>query len=266
MAQVYVVTANVPVEVESAEALSSLDEYQVPYYGSGLEILDIGANIGTFALWANMRWPQSHIYCFEPHPGTFELLNRNLAALKNVSTVSAAVYPIPMRLYAKFSGDSEASLLDHASWMFEDVQQQHLIDVPNVHPRDLPRADIVKVDTEGAEYEILSNMDLSATSLILLDYHSGALRDEIIAHLSSDYDLLQESRMPWKPLLKPGTRYRRDLRNDFFGTLSLLRRNQSRLRLNESTPELATPGLRTLIAQFTRAMRLHRIARFFPGA
>lgn len=87
-----IVLARVPVELECTTPLIGGDEvfegeYEVPYFGDQLTILDLGANIGSFALWATLRWPQSRIHCHEPHSGTFEILRRNVGALENVTCV-----------------------------------------------------------------------------------------------------------------------------------------------------------------------------------
>lgn len=42
-------------------------------------ILDLGANIGLFSLLAARRFPEVSLVCFEPDPGNFALLERNLA-------------------------------------------------------------------------------------------------------------------------------------------------------------------------------------------
>ena len=34
-------------------------EYEAGFDGVGLDILDIGANVGSFALWATARWPST---------------------------------------------------------------------------------------------------------------------------------------------------------------------------------------------------------------
>src|SRR5688500_13610795 len=68
-----VLTAAVPVSMlvpndmtgAVAEVLSG--EYESGFSGSGLTVLDIGANVGSFAIWAGMRWPQSTVHCYEPH-------------------------------------------------------------------------------------------------------------------------------------------------------------------------------------------------------
>jgi hypothetical protein len=43
-------------------------EYEVPYRATRPVILDIGANVGSFAAWALKRWPGAHVHCYEPLP------------------------------------------------------------------------------------------------------------------------------------------------------------------------------------------------------
>src|SRR4051812_123923 len=42
-------------------------------------VLDVGANIGLFAIFIQERWPDSFVYSFEPAPPLFELLQKNVA-------------------------------------------------------------------------------------------------------------------------------------------------------------------------------------------
>ena len=46
-------------------------EYEVPYEAILPVILDIGANVGSFAAWALKRWPGCHVHCYEPLPDNF---------------------------------------------------------------------------------------------------------------------------------------------------------------------------------------------------
>ena len=91
--------AHVPVVVDCPEPMLDAvryvlsGEYESDYDGAGLDILDLGANVGSFALWANLRWPGSTIRCYEPNPGTFAYLKRNVAGSGNITAVNAAVYP-----------------------------------------------------------------------------------------------------------------------------------------------------------------------------
>jgi hypothetical protein len=68
-------------------------EYEVPYRATRPVILDIWANIGSFAAWALERWPGCHVHCYEPLPDNFALLKKNLAPVegKSVSLYNFAV-------------------------------------------------------------------------------------------------------------------------------------------------------------------------------
>ncbi len=55
-------------------------EYDVAYTATAPIVVDVGANVGSFAVWALHRWPDSIVHCYEPVPSNFDLLRRNLAA------------------------------------------------------------------------------------------------------------------------------------------------------------------------------------------
>jgi hypothetical protein len=57
---------------------------------------------------------------------------------------------------------------------------------------DLPVADLVKIDTEGSEVEILRGLNLSATSIIMLEHHSKADAKLIRDVLTADFRLLHD--------------------------------------------------------------------------
>lgn len=59
----------------------------------GDTIIDIGANIGLFALFVNRSGARANILCFEPAPATFAVLERNVArhGLRQVRAFNAGV-------------------------------------------------------------------------------------------------------------------------------------------------------------------------------
>jgi FkbM family methyltransferase len=66
-------------------------EYDVPYDKPDMVILDIGANIGSFAVWAKYRWPSSTIHCYEPISVNYELLLQNVAEKEKVICHNVAI-------------------------------------------------------------------------------------------------------------------------------------------------------------------------------
>lgn len=159
-------------------------EYEVPLFGSHYDILDIGANVGAFSLWASHRFPFSTTFAFEPNPDCLPYLEENL---KNSPVVihkhglgKEGVRPL-------FNGRSnlgEASL--HTNINGGETGKH----VEIKDPLTLPEADIVKVDTEGAELEILTPLINHGRTFraILLEFHSATDRRAIDA-LLKDYIL-----------------------------------------------------------------------------
>jgi FkbM family methyltransferase len=161
-------------------------EYDIPYRHSAPVILDIGANVGSFAAWALKRWPGCHVHCYEPLPDNFALLTRNLGqfAGSSVSLYNFAVGdPSLTRLYLGRNNCGEAS--------FYDIGEQSTVcvEVETRAPDVLPKAQIVKIDTEGCEVEILTRTTSLDFDAVMLEYHSEANRRKVDA-LLQDYVLV----------------------------------------------------------------------------
>lgn len=161
-------------------------EYDVPLFGHGLTILDIGANVGSFAIWASHRWPGSLIHCFEPHPKTFELLKKNLASYPRIGYFDWGIGTPGMRpLYDGINNCGEATLYRNA--VTSEVGQH----VEIKSPLTLPKADILKIDTEGCEIEILQPLirDGRRYKAVMFEYHNKDNR-RIADLLLKDYTLV----------------------------------------------------------------------------
>lgn len=231
-------TAKIPVAIEFPDAMKDAvgyvlsGEYESGHDGTGLTILDIGANIGSFALWAALRWPGSTIRSFEPNPGTFAYLKRNTAANPRIHCTNAAVFPggeTKAKFFSRFAGDGEAGLLAYAGDTFRAGVLEATYEVDVVAPSALPKADIVKLDIEGGEGAVLAALDLSATSLVLGEFQNRRNRTEMQATLAkSGFVAVRDEECPWDPILDYKD-YRQDLKGDIYGLMFYERRGQTRL-------------------------------------
>jgi FkbM family methyltransferase len=161
-------------------------EYEIPYQHPRPVILDIGANIGSFAVWAIGRWPGCLIQCYEPLPANFELLEQNLANVEGATVTLhnfAIGNPARTRLFLGKNNCGEASFFDLGEQTAESVE------VVAKSPDVLPRANILKVDAEGSEIEILGGIETIDFDAVLLEYHSDQNRREADA-LLRDYLLV----------------------------------------------------------------------------
>lgn len=232
-------------------------EYESGYSGEGLTVLDIGANVGAFTIWANMRWPGSFIHAYEPHPETFEMLAANTIGLSNVACTRVAVYSSDeseQPFFARYPGDGEAALRAEAIKSFAQVNAAMTFSVPVIPARRLPMADVIKIDVEGAEAEILESLPLEKASLILLEYQNVENRRRIKLRLEPDFVCVHEDRSPWSALL-PGSDYRPDLSGDYWGHLFFVNRHRNRLRQTEplAFPIDRPPALRSLVSALPAA-------------
>lgn len=231
--------ARVPVDIEFPEPMRHavayvLDgEYESGHDGNGLTILDIGANVGSFALWALRRWPGSVVHSYEANPDTFELLQRNTRGNARIHSINAAVFPSAeagmAKFFARYPGDGEAALLSYASDTFRDgvAVATHIVNV--VTPAALPHADVVKIDIEGGEAAVLGALDLTETALVLAEFQNGRSRLQMQQLLAgSGFVAVRDEACPWDPILDYRD-YRQDLKGDVYGHMFYERRGQSRL-------------------------------------
>lgn len=166
-----------------------LGEYEIPLFFMNPTILDIGANIGAFALWAQHRFPGAKIHCYEPHPESFKLLETNTAYIKpNLHNYAVGLNVGMKVLYAGKNNSGEASLKEGC----RGVDLLRGVHVEVRHPEVLPEADILKMDTEGCEVEILTELLNRGRKFkaVLFEYHNEDDRANLDGMLKADYFLV----------------------------------------------------------------------------
>ena len=126
-------------------------EYDIP----GLElpvgslILDIGANVGSFTLWARKRWPHCFITGYEVDPNTQAIYAHNTGrvAYNGVTSDGRNV-----RLLRGKNNIGETSIHDIGE---QEECDENTPSVSTIPAFGLRRASFLKIDTEGCELEIL---------------------------------------------------------------------------------------------------------------
>ena len=138
-------------------------------------ILDIGAQYGDYA----MIWEKKYncrVFSFEIAPENFAYLQENI--LINRSSVRG--YNIAIGNGEEINFDFKESMSHKSNGggggeTFKTISLDDWIHDNNVMP------DILKIDVEGAEYEVLQGAKQTITSLrpkIILETHSKALREK----------------------------------------------------------------------------------------
>jgi FkbM family methyltransferase len=154
-------------------------------------VIDIGANIGCFALVAGKAASRGRVLAFEPDPGNFELVIRNveLNRLSNVTGVQCAVSGKPgtLRLFQGAHGPLHTTLTDRVDER-ASVTEVTAVTLPQIMDRyHIERCDFLKMNCEGAEYEILYNTPadyLRRIDRIALEYHATRDKEQVSRQLA----------------------------------------------------------------------------------
>lgn len=145
----------------------------------GWTIVDVGAGLGDFAIGVARAHPRCRIYAFEPFANSYSLLRRNLE-MNRVQNVHAFPTAIAGRAGAiKLRGISsepvEITILDGNRWGQAAADQVQTTTLQQVFAElQVFTCDFLKMDCQGAEYEILFSCDdatLSRVRHLCLEYH-----------------------------------------------------------------------------------------------
>lgn len=141
-------------------------------------ILDLGANVGAFCRFAVRRWKGAIIHAYEPHPGNFELLKRTREEMlpnENITLHQIAVSDKSGHASLYFSG------FNCGEWTLMGISPgakvSGQVEVETISALELPKADILKIDVEGAEVLILGTLKerISEFSAVMLECHAASI-------------------------------------------------------------------------------------------
>ena len=136
--------------------------------GTPARILDLGANVGMFGLWALTRWPAATVRGYEPDAGNAAIHARAIAANalgRRWALVEAAAGAHEGTV--RFASGQAA--LSHVVADGEGDTEVPLRDVL----AEVAEADLVKLDVEGGEWAILGDPRFAAAPprAVVLEYH-----------------------------------------------------------------------------------------------
>lgn len=131
--------------------------------------LDLGANIGIFALWAHIHG--AACVCYEPEDSCFQLLSKNHAGSAHQIAIGAVdgqvtLYDSPRKT------NSRATLIP-----VHGYKEVRTVTVRAADSFEAVYYDGVKCDIEGAELDILENPWPIQSDRLILEYHTSRLAD-----------------------------------------------------------------------------------------
>lgn len=157
----------------------AVGEYRAPGLTPepGWSVVDVGANIGVFSLWAERLG--ADVNAFEPEPRTFKSLLANVRGRRITPRQAALVgQPTPsVRLYLSEVDSTRNTVVGKEIESGEPLRD--FVDVPGVTLADVVGSgcDLLKLDCEGAEFEALLGADdaiLRRAQRIILEFHRFA--------------------------------------------------------------------------------------------
>jgi FkbM family methyltransferase len=156
-----------------------------------LFIIDIGANIGTEAVFFSRKYPKCRIYSFEPANDTYKSLKINLSLndCKNTTAEKLGVSGKSgsIRFYSHPASGLSSVVKKRDGMKKETIKTITLEDV--FKRFKITKCDLLKIDSEGSEYETLFNAPKSLFKKIdniVLEYHDGLTKynhEELVGYL-----------------------------------------------------------------------------------
>lgn len=149
---------------------------------AGGVIVDIGAHVGVFTAWAATHYKGLRVVALEPSSRMCAALRENVAAsrLHDVTAVQAAcgARAGQATLYSRGAeGMNSLYKTDNYGSAFRSLETVQVVTLDEVFSRfAIERCALLKLDCEGAEYDILFNAaggTLARIDRIAMEYHVG---------------------------------------------------------------------------------------------
>lgn len=158
-------------------------------------VLDIGANIGVSAVYFARIFPNARVYAFEPMPENFALLEMNSSDEPRIHPVNCALGAEDgeVEILASDTATNFGGFSLHAAG--SDASKRRKVPMRNAQGQmdalGITAIDVIKIDTEGAEWEILTALSpelLRSAKLIMGELH-GNKDFALLEYLSPDFSV-----------------------------------------------------------------------------
>jgi FkbM family methyltransferase len=146
--------------VQTFDEIFIHDYYRLPSGQAAATIVDLGANIGLFSLYAHMRMPHATVFALEADPATFQVLAENLL----MNSLETSIRPFQLAISSQ-TGKARFFCTHTSGWSSlynvrgaehgepAEVDAIRLSSFCGDHCIDV--IDFLKIDIEGAEYEAI---------------------------------------------------------------------------------------------------------------
>jgi len=145
-------------------------------------IIDIGAHIGVFSVFAGSQAKKGRIIAFEPFRESYEILRENLLLNNIRNTITANLGVAGKRKKCRIYFDKRNSSCNSTCIKSDNSAEIRCITLEDIF-RDykIERCNYLKIDCEGSEYDILFNTPdriFERIDKIALEYHDDFIESE----------------------------------------------------------------------------------------
>ena len=149
-------------------------------------IIDVGAHIGLFALFASQFCKNGKIFCYEPIKENYKILIENIEMnqIQNIFPNNLAVTKETSRVKIFLNDDQSGHSMFTQNKNFVEVDSKSLSDI--FIDNGIKECDFLKLDCEGAEYEIVESISSDLFTKInktAIEYHMVDTKPELLEQL-----------------------------------------------------------------------------------
>lgn len=141
-------------------------------------IIDCGANIGLSILYFKKMFPEAEVIGFEPDPDVYRALQQNVSGFSGVHCHEKAVWVHDRGIYLERDFADGAHVTEKSEHFISSIR---LRDELGKHER----IDLLKMDIEGAEFELLEDCkgSLQHVERLFIEIHTFAGQLQKVADL-----------------------------------------------------------------------------------